>query len=221
MHVPDGFMSPEVNAAAFAISLAACGVAFNRGGEDGGRLAPLMGVTSAFVFAGQMINFPVAPGTSGHFLGAAFATALLGPSKALMAISVTLVLQLLLFADGGVTAIGTNIFNMGVVACGTAYASSALLVKLLPSSRGWTLFVSALSAWISVTVSSAALAVELAISGTSPFNAAFPAIVGVHALIGVGEALLTASALSVILAARPDIVRGTEGRPAVVVEAWR
>jgi len=217
MHVPDGFMSPEVNAAAFAVSVAACGAAFIRGGDDDGRLAPLMGVTSAFVFAGQMINFPVAPGTSGHFLGAAFATALLGPSKALIAMSVALLLQLLLFADGGVTAIGTNIFNMGVVACGTAYASSALLIKLLPSSGGWALFTAAMSAWLSVTVSSAALAVELAISGTSPIGAAFPAIVGVHAVIGVGEALLTASALSVILAARPDIVRGMTARPAAVV----
>lgn len=219
MHVPDGFMSMEVNAAAFAISLAACGVAFNRGGEDDGGLAPLMGVTSAFVFAGQMINFPVAPGASGHFLGAAFATALLGPSRALMAMSVTLVLQLLLFADGGITAIGTNIFNMGVVACAAAYASFALLIKLLPSSRGWAIFTSALSAWISVTVSSAALAVELAVSGVSPLGAAFPAIVGVHAVIGVGEALLTASALSVILAARPDMARGIPGRPAVALEA--
>lgn len=220
MHVPDGFMSLEVNAAALVVSLAACGAAFIRGGDDDDRLAPLMGVTSAFVFAGQMINFPVAPGTSGHFLGAAFATALLGPSKALIAISVTLVMQLLLFADGGVTAIGTNIFNMGVVACGSAYVSSALSIKLLPSSGRWTLFTSALSAWLSVTVSSAALAVELAISGTSPIGAAFPAIVGIHAVIGVGEALLTASALSVILAARPDIVRGMSGRQAtVVVEA--
>ncbi|MBF0634113.1 MAG: energy-coupling factor ABC transporter permease [Nitrospinae bacterium] len=217
MHVPDGFMSPEVNAAAFAISLAACGVAFNRGGEDDNRLAPLMGVTSAFVFAGQMINFPVAPGTSGHFLGAAFATALLGPSKALVAMCVTLILQLLLFADGGVTAIGTNIFNMGVVACGTAYLSSALLSKLLPSSGRWPLFTSALSAWLSVTVSSAALALELALSGTSPIGAAFPAIVGVHSIIGVGEALLTASALSVVLAARPDIVRGIQQRSAPAV----
>jgi cobalt/nickel transport system permease protein len=219
MHVPDGFMSAEVNAAAFAVSLAACGAAFIRGGKDDGRLAPLMGVTSAFVFAGQMINFPVAPGASGHFLGAAFATLLLGPSKALIAMSVTLVMQLLLFADGGVTAIGTNIFNMGVAACGTAYASSALLIKLLPSSGRWTPFIAALSAWMSVTVSSAALAVELALSGTSPIGSAFPAIVGAHAVIGVGEALLTASALSVILAARPDIVRGMAGRSAVVVEA--
>lgn len=217
MHVPDGFMSLEVNAAAFAVSLAACGVAFNRGAENDDRLAPLMGVTSAFVFAGQMINFPVAPGTSGHFLGAAFATALLGPSKALMAMSVTLILQLLLFADGGVTAIGTNIFNMGVVACGTAYVSSALLSKLLPSSGRWPLFVPAFSAWLSVTVSSAALAVELAISGASPIGAAFPAIVGVHAVIGVGEALLTASALSVVLAARPDIMRGAPKRSAALV----
>lgn len=217
MHVPDGFMSPEVNAAAFAISLVACGFAFNRGGEGDDRLAPLMGVTSAFVFAGQMINFPVAPGTSGHFLGAAFATALLGPSKALVAISVTLILQLLLFADGGVTAIGTNIFNMGVVACGTAYLSSALLTKLLPSSGRAPLFISAFSAWLSVTVSSAALALELAVSGTSPIGAAFPAIVGVHAVIGVGEALLTASALSVVLAARPDIVKGIRKRSAPVV----
>lgn len=216
MHVPDGFMSPEVNAAAFAISLAACGVAFNRGGDLDGRLAPLMGVTSAFVFAGQMINFPVAPGTSGHFLGAAFATLLLGPSKALIAMSVTLLLQLLLFADGGVTAIGTNVFNMGVVACGTAYASSTLLIKILPSSGRRPLFASALSAWLSVTVSSAALAVELAVSGTSPIGAAFPAIVGVYAIIGVGEALLTASALSVIMAARPDIARGISGRPTAV-----
>lgn len=220
MHVPDGFMSTEVNVAAFAVSLAACGVAFSRGGEGDERLAPIMGVTSAFVFAGQMINFPVAPGTSGHFLGAAFATALLGPSKALVAMSVTLVMQLLLFADGGVTAIGTNIFNMGVVACGTAYLSSALLSKLLPSSGRWPLFITAFSAWLSVTVSSAALALELAVSGTSPIGAAFPAIVGVHAVIGVGEALLTASALSVILAARPDIARGISGKPApVVVEA--
>lgn len=220
MHVPDGFMSPEINAAAFAVSLAACGAAFrNNKDTDDNRFAPLMGVTSAFVFASQMINFPVAPGASGHFLGAAFATIILGPWRALVAMTVTLVLQILLFADGGITAIGTNILNMGVIACGTAWVVFSAMRKILPDSAKSVYLASAVSAWVSVTASSAALALELAVSGTSPFGAAFPAIVGIHSLIGVGEALITASALSVILAARPEIAGWKPGSRQSEVEA--
>ncbi|MBI5815398.1 MAG: energy-coupling factor ABC transporter permease [Nitrospinae bacterium] len=207
MHIPDGFLSFEVGAAAFAVSAAAGAAAFKTSGDgDADRRAPLLGVTSAFVFAAQMINFPVAGGTSGHFVGALFSAVALGPANAVIVMASVITLQCLLFADGGVTALGANIMNMGVIGGLTSYYVFAALKSFAPRNRKWFLASAAVAAWVSVVASSAACALELAFSGISPMQAVLPAMTAVHSVIGVGEAVITASALSIVMAARPDII---------------
>jgi cobalt/nickel transport system permease protein len=177
---------------------------------------PLLGVTAAFVFAAQMLNFPVAGGTSGHFLGAALAAILLGPWLAAVVLSVVLVVQSFVFADGGVTALGANVLNMGVIG---GLAVGGLMVaaqRLLPKSRTTTLAVAGVGAWLAVVAGSVACAFELAISGTVPLGTVLPAMLGVHMLIGAGEAVITVAAVSAVLSTRPDVVRALQpkGAPA-------
>ena len=176
------------------------------------RQVPLLGVTTAFVFAAQMLNFPVAMGTSGHFLGAVLAAVLLGPLNGCLVFAAVLVIQCLLFADGGLTALGVNVFNMGIVGGMGGYALFRLVTAMLPESRRTFLFAAALASWFSVVMAAVACAAELALSGTAPLRMVLPAMTLVHALIGIGEALITVATLSVILAARPDVVG--EWRPA-------
>lgn len=207
MHIPDGFVSGPVNLAGAALSIAAIGGALvksNRALNE--EQVPLLGVTAAFVFAAQMLNFPVGAGTSGHFLGAVLAGLLLGPWNACLVLALVLTVQCLLFADGGLTALGTNIFNMGVLGGMGCYGVFRLLYAILPKTRRGFFTAAAVAAWFSVVLSASACAAELALSATVPWWAAFPAMVGIHAVIGVGEAVVTVAALSVVLAARPDIV---------------
>ncbi|MBI4828051.1 MAG: energy-coupling factor ABC transporter permease [Nitrospinae bacterium] len=204
MHIPDGFLSAPVALGAFALSGAAGAFAARRIHEDfDERRAPLLGVTAAFVFAAQMINFPVAAGTSGHAMGAAFASIVLGPYPAFMVMAVVLALQALMFADGGVTALGANLLNMGVV-CLVLYPLFA--AARAPRSRGALLAASAVYAWLTVVAAAILCAVELWLSGVVPLSAALPAMAGVHAIIGAGEAVITAAAVSLTLAARPGLV---------------
>lgn len=207
MHIPDGFVSLPVNAAAMAVSAAALGAAVVRARKDlDDRSVPLLGVTAAFVFAAQMLNFPVAGGTSGHFLGALLAGVLLGPFQSCLVLAVVLIIQALFFADGGVTALGSNILVMGVVGgIGSTYVLRGLRL-LLPKGRGGFLAAVAAASWFSVVAASAACAMLLAVSGTSPLAVVLPAMVGVHALIGVGEAIITVTVVSMVLAARSDLV---------------
>jgi cobalt/nickel transport system permease protein len=165
-----------------------------------------MGVTAAFVFAAQMINFPVAGGTSGHFLGAVFSSVLLGPWASLIVMTIVLVVQCLGFADGGLTAIGSNIFNMGVMGALGGYGVFITLYVLLRKSRKGFFIALAISSWFSIMLGASAAAIELAISGTSPLKVALPAMAGTHALIGIGEAIITTTAVSLILKTRPDLV---------------
>ncbi len=170
------------------------------------RRAPLLGVTAAFVFAAQMLNFPVAGGTSGHFLGAALATVLLGPWLACLVLAVVLLVQAFLFADGGVSALGANLLNMGVVGALGAGLFLGVATRVLPRTRRAFLGAVAVASWLAVVAGSVACSFELAISGTVPLGTVLPAMVGVHALIGVGEAVVTVAAVSAVLAARPDLV---------------
>jgi len=207
MHIPDGFVSGGVNAAAGAVSLAVCGLALARAEKTlGDRQVPLLGVTAAFVFAAQMLNFPVAGGTSGHFLGALLAAVLLGPLNACLVLAVVLAIQCLGFADGGITALGTNIFNMGIAGGMGGYCVFRLLLLVLPRTRAAFLAAAAAAAWLSVVLAALCCALELGASGTSPFALAVPAMCGVHAVTGIGEAVITAVVLSTVLAARPDLV---------------
>jgi len=177
------------------------------------RLVPAMGVLAAFIFAAQMLNFPVAGGTSGHLIGGALAAIVLGPAAAILVLTAVVALQALLFQDGGLVALGVNVLNMAVISCLVAYLVFRFTDGPRRSLRGMAapVFV---AAWASVVVSAFAAACELSLSGTTPFAVAAPAMMGTHALIGIGEGLITVAALSLIRASRPDIIATRETGPA-------
>jgi cobalt/nickel transport system permease protein len=212
MHIPDGFLSLMVAGVAWALSIAALAYAIYRTNQQlGERQVPLMGVMAAFIFAAQMLNFPVAGGTSGHLIGGALAAILLGPWAGMLVMTSVVAVQALLFQDGGLVAMGANIFNMGVIACIVGYCVYLGAQRIL-GGRPWVNLVSAfVASWCSVFVTSLVCAVQLAVSGSSPLQVALPAMGGVHALIGVGEGLITVAALAFVTATRRDLV---ESRPA-------
>jgi cobalt/nickel transport system permease protein len=184
----------------------------------GQRQVPLMGVLAAFIFAAQMLNFTVAGGTSGHLIGGALAVVLLGPWAAILTMTTVVAVQALLFQDGGLLVLGANITNMAIVSSLVAYAVYRG-VQLLAGERRWGVFVGGfVSAWVSVVISAVATAVQLAFSGTSPIGLGLPAMVLVHMLIGIGEGLITAAALGLVTAVRPDLV---EARRAAASGAGR
>jgi cobalt/nickel transport system permease protein len=206
MHIPDGFLSPPVWAAAGALSAGAVGYSvrrLNNSLED--SQVPLMGVTGAFIFAAQMVNFPIAAGTSGHLAGAVLAALLLGPHGAVLIMTAILVIQALLFADGGVTALGANILNLGVIGSLAGYGAYRLLQRLLSGRRGG-MAAAFLAAWLAVVLGAASAALQIGLSGTVPLRLVLPAMVGVHALIGIGEGLITAAALGFLLRVRRDLI---------------
>ena len=207
LHIPDGFLSGGVAAIAaiFAIAAVAYGLKVADRDLDEARV-PLLGVLAAFIFAAQMLNFPVAGGTSGHFLGATLAAVLLGPWLACLVMAVVLAVQAFLFADGGVTALGANVLNMGVLGALLAGFTVAALVRVLPATRGAYLGAVAVTSWLAVMVGAGATGFEIAVSGTVPLATVMPPMLGVHTLIGIGEAVITAAAVSAVLAARPDLV---------------
>ena len=207
MHIPDGFLSNEVAVACAVPAVAAVGYSLKRANVDlDDRRVPLLGVTAAFVFAAQMLNFPVAGGTSGHFLGAALAAILLGPWLACVVMSVVLGLQAFVFADGGITALGANVLNMGVIGALLVGALMLATRRVLPKRRTILLAITGVGAWLAVMAGASATAVELAVSGTVPLGTVLPAMLGVHALIGIGEAVVTVAAVGAVLAARPDLI---------------
>ena len=207
MHIPDGFLSAGVAAVCALAAIAAVAIDLRVAERDlDDARAPLLGVVAAFIFAAQMLNFPVAGGTSGHFLGAALAAVLLGPWLACLVMAVVLAAQALIFADGGITALGANILNMGVVGALMAGLVIGFAAPRLPEARGAFLGLVGVVAWLAVMAGAAATSVELAISGTVPLGTVPPAMLGVHTLIGFGEAVITVAATSAMLAARPDLV---------------
>jgi cobalt/nickel transport system permease protein len=207
MHIPDGFLSAEVAVACFVPAAAAVSVGLKRANvELDERRVPLLGVTAAFIFAAQMLNFPVAGGTSGHFLGAALAAILLGPWLACLVLAVVLGVQAFVFADGGITALGANVLNMGVVGALLVGGLMTAARKLAGRGRTALLAISGAGAWLAVMAGAAVTSVELAISGTVPLGTVLPAMLGVHALIAIGEAVVTVAAVSAVLATRPDLL---------------
>jgi cobalt/nickel transport system permease protein len=207
MHIPDGFVSAPINLATFAVSAAALAVAVKQARRDlDERTTPLLGVTAAFVFAAQMLNFPVAGGTSGHFLGAALAGILLGPFSACLILGLVLIIQCLVFADGGLSALGSNIFNMGVIGGIVSTYLFYAIRRVAPKTKAGFLAATAVASWSSVVLASASCALMLSWSGTSPLPIVLPAMVGVHALIGLGEAAITTSVVSMLIAVRPDLI---------------
>ena len=210
LHIPDGFLSPGVYIICWAIAVIAVGLALQRTGKElGERQIPLMGVLAAFIFAAQMLNFPVAGGTSGHLIGGALAAILLGPWAAILVMTSVVGLQALLFQDGGLLVLGANILNMGVISSIVGYATFTAVRRVVSDERLGTLVGGFAGAWLSVVLSAAATALQLAFSGTSAFDVAMPAMVGVHVLVGIGEGLITAGALAFILTTRRDLLMAT------------
>jgi cobalt/nickel transport system permease protein len=207
MHIPDGFLSPEVAAGTAVVAAGAVAVGLRRAGSQlDDRVVPLLGVTGAFVFAAQMLNFPVAGGTSGHFLGATLAAVLLGPWVACLVMAVVIATQALAFADGGVTALGVNVVNMGLLGALLAGLLLQAGLRVLPRTRAAFLGLVAVVSWLAVMAGAAATSAELALSGLVPLGTVLPAMLGVHAVIAVGEAVITTVAVGAVCSARPDLI---------------
>ncbi|WP_411089309.1 energy-coupling factor ABC transporter permease [Streptomyces sp. 061-3] len=214
MHVPDGFINAPVSAAAGVVAAGAVAVSL-RGArrELDERTAPLAGLVAAFIFAVQMLNFPVAAGTSGHLLGGALAAILVGPYTGVLCISVVLLMQGILFADGGLTALGVNVLDMGITTTVVAYALFRGLVGVLPRTRRSMTAASFVAALVSVPAAAVVFTLIYWIGGTTDIaiGKVFTAMVGVHVLIGIGEALITALTVGAVIAVRPDLVHGARG----------
>ncbi len=212
MHIPDGFLSMTVVLVCWVLAAAGVGIALWRNRRVlGERQVPLMGVLSAFVFAAQMLNFPVAGGTSGHLVGGALAAILLGPWAGILVMTVVVAVQGLLFQDGGLLVMGANVTNMALVSTLVGYGVYRG-VRLLAGERRWGTLAGGFAAgWVSVFIAAVAAAVELGFSGTSAIGVALPAMAGVHALIGIGEGLITMGTLALVGAVRPDLVETAAG----------
>jgi len=221
MHIPDGFLSVVVSIVFWVLSVLVVAYALRRVNRDlGERQVPLMGVLAATIFAGQMLNFSVTGGTSGHLLGAAIATILLGPWAAILVMTCVVGVQALIFQDGGLLALGANIFNMGVIGVAVSYFVYRT-VQRLASGRSWGVFVGGFAAaWSSIFIASLACALQLALSGTSPANLAVPAMGGIHALIGIGEGLITVGALAFLYATRRDLFQAGQAQPVGGAVVW-
>lgn len=222
LHAPDGFFSLPISAAGYALAAAAVGFAIYRANRSlNERIVPMMGVMAAFIFAAQMLNFPVAGGTSGHLIGGALAAIILGPWAAILVMTAVVGLQALLFQDGGLLVMGVNLLNMSIVSVLAGYGTYWVSQRL--GGGGYTSLMAGgfAAAWVSVVASSATTAVALSLSGTSPLAVALPAILGFHMLIGIGEGLITVFALSFIRQARPQLLgaRPNVGADAVVASA--
>ncbi|MBG0743927.1 cobalt transporter [Cylindrospermopsis raciborskii LB2897] len=212
MHIPDGFISVPVATTTSLASAAALFISFRRSQTAFGvRRAPLLGLTTAFIFAAQMVNFPVAGGTSGHLSGAALGAIILGsPWAGTLCLATVLIIQAVLFADGGITALGANILNLGVIGVWVGWILTQTLQRLLGGSVQRLPLAAGIAAGISMVVSAIACAIELAISGTAPVNLVLPSMTGIHILIGIGEGLITGGVLAYLLRSRPDLLPGEE-----------
>ena len=204
MHIPDGFLTIVVSLICWAITISLLAIAIRKTNQAlGEKQVPLMGIMAAFIFAAQMLNFPVAGGTSGHLLGGALAAIVLGPWAAMLVMTAVIAVQGLLFQDGGLIVMGANILNMGLL---TAIVGYGLYRSVSKSSSTTRLAVAGVAAWLSVMTGALATALQLWLSGTAKLNIVVPAMLGVHALIGIGEALVTVAALAFIFRTRPDLL---------------
>jgi cobalt/nickel transport system permease protein len=225
MHAPDGFLNPATAAVTAGISATTLVVAVRQVRDTAtDRTIPLAGITAAFIFAAQMFNFPVAAGTTGHLIGAALAAILLGPHLGALVVAVVVLVQAVFFADGGLTALGYNILNMAIVPAYGGYAAYTLFRRILPAGRGGVIGSTALASWLSVVMSAAAFSLQWLFGATAPvtFPQVFGAMVTVHVLIGIGEAIISTAAVGAVLASRPDLVYGARDLdPSVLSEKSR
>jgi cobalt/nickel transport system permease protein len=207
LHAPDRFLSLAVSLVMWAVTLAVLVIAVrqtNRTMDE--RSVPLMGVMAAFIFAAQMFNFQVIGGTSGHLLGGVLAAILLGPWAGTLVMACVIAVQALVFSDGGLVVMGANIFNMGVAGTLGGFALYRALCGLMGGEERARIPASAIAAWAAVVAASVLMSVQLVLSGTSPAEVVFPAMIGVHALIGIGEGLITAGAVAFIARTRRDLL---------------
>ncbi|GAA2126000.1 energy-coupling factor ABC transporter permease [Nocardioides bigeumensis] len=211
MHVPDGFLDAPTSLATGAVAVAGVAIAL-RGArrELDDRTAPVAGLVATFVFAGQMMNFPVGAGTSGHLLGGALAAVLAGPYTAVLCISVVLLVQALFIADGGITALGTNVTLMALVGVGVGWLVFKVARAVLPKRPASVPFAAAVGAFVSVPAAAATFTLLFAVGGVAPVETGkvLTAMLGWHTLIGVGEAIVTALVVGSVVAVRPDLVHG-------------
>ena len=204
LHIPDNFLSLFIAILFWGITASAVGMAISKTNKSlGEKQIPLMGVMAAFIFAAQMLNFPVAGGTSGHFLGGALAAIVLGPWAAILVMTAVIAVQGLLFQDGGLVVMGANIFNMGVL---TAVISFGLYRSVIGKSKGLRLAVAGIGAWLSTIAAALVTSLQLWLSGTSQLQIVLLPMLGVHVLIGIGEAIITVAALAFLERTRPDLL---------------
>lgn len=217
MHIPDGFLSIAISLICWAITVAILSVAISQTNKSlGEKQVPLMGVMAAFIFAAQMLNFPVAGGTSGHLLGGALAGITLGPWAGMLAMTAVIAVQGLLFQDGGLLVMGANILNMGLLTVAVGYG---LYRSVSGKSQTTKLVVAGFAAWLSVMTGALVTSLELWLSGTARIDIVVPAMLITHALIGLGEALITVAALTFIFRTRPDLL-GEESESAKGGRGW-
>ena len=204
LHIPDGFLNLVVSLVCWAITVVMISLAVSRTNKSlGEKQVPLMGIMAAFIFAAQMINFPVAGGTSGHLLGGALAAIVLGPWAGMLVMTAVIAVQGLLFQDGGLLVMGANILNMGLLTTAIGYGLHRSVVNKSQTTR---LVIAGIAAWLSVMAGALATSLQLWLSGTSNLQTVMIAMLSVHALIGIGEALVTVSALAFISRTRPDLL---------------
>jgi len=204
LHIPDGFLTLVISLIFWGITIIMVSIAISKTNKSlGEKQVPLMGIMAAFIFAAQMLNFPVAGGTSGHFLGGALAAMVLGPWPGILVLTAVTAVQALLFQDGGLLVMGTNIFNMGIL---TTVIGFGLYRSVMNRRKGTRMTVAGVAAWLAVVASALITALQLWLSGTSRLEIVVPAMLGVHVLIGIGEAVITVAALSFITQTRPDLL---------------
>ena len=207
MHLPDGFLDGKTALLTAGVAGAGVGLALRQVKNAlAPRQTPLLGLAAAFIFAAQMINFPVLGGTSGHLVGGVLAAVLLGPAAAIVVLTCVLIVQCLMFNDGGLLALGANVFNMGIVSVCGGYAMFRLLKRAawMEAHRA-TVFAASFAAWFGTVLASVTCAGEIALSGTAPWAVTFPAMANIHILIGIGEGLATGLIVMAVLRARAGV----------------
>lgn len=214
MHIPDGFINGTTSAAAGVVAAGGVGVALRQTGRYlGERQVPLAGLVAAFVFAGQMFNFPVIPGMSGHLIGGVLAAVLVGPWAGLLIITVVLVVQGVFFADGGLSALGLSVINMGLIGSILGYLIYRVLLRLTTRANNGVALSAGIAGFLSVPLAALGFVVQFAIGGVAAVSTAtvLGAMLGTHLLIGIGEGILTALVVGAVMASRPDLVYGAPG----------
>jgi cobalt/nickel transport system permease protein len=225
MHIANGIVNGPVSAIFAAFAAAALALCIARGRTDlDDRLAPMAGLVAAFIFAVQMLNFQVLPGVSGHLLGGTLAAILVGPWVGALCVATVLIIQCLLFADGGLTALGLNITNMAVIGTAAGYLLVALLLRVLPKTPAGLSATGFVAAVVSVIVASQGFVFQYWLGGTTDLSMTTIAgsMAGAHLLIGIGEGLITATTVATVARVRPDLVYALRrlrapARPSTVV----